>query len=159
MKVELIEIAEALKYSKIERLKAFCKHITGETVNDILKALIAEPYAILFFDRKLIQITPYGTRLAIVMSHGKSRVNYLLAHPQLDDKFLRQIFTGFEFVLYKLCHIHLHGQSREYQWETEKTRQRIRRVKTVITVANWAEYTELFDEIFFCKRRFRAFVH
>ncbi len=63
MKTELIEIAEALKYSKIERLKAFSKHITDETVNDILKASIAEPYAILFFSRKLIQITPYGTRL------------------------------------------------------------------------------------------------
>ncbi len=44
MKTELIEIAEALKYSKIERLKAFSKHITDETVNDILKASIAEPF-------------------------------------------------------------------------------------------------------------------
>lgn len=148
MKAELIEIAEALKYSKIDRLKAFSKNITDETVNDILKASISEPYAILFFSTKLLQITPYGTRLAIVMSRGKGRVNYLLAHPQLDDKFLRQIFSGFEFVLYKLCHIHLHGQNREYQWETEKTRQRIRSLETVINVANWAEYTELFDEIF-----------
>jgi hypothetical protein len=101
-----------------------------------------------------MQITPYGTRLGIVFSRGKIHENYLLAHPNLDDKFLRQIFTGFELLLYKLCHIHFHEQSREYQWETEKTRQRIRRLKTVLDVSSWLDYTEGFDEIFFVRDAF-----
>jgi hypothetical protein len=58
--------------------------------------------------------------------------------------------------LYKLCHIHLHGQSREYQWESKKNRQRIRRLKTVLNVSSWSDYTEGFDEIFFVRD---AFVH
>jgi hypothetical protein len=154
MNEELIQIAEALGYSKIERFKVFSKTLTPEAVNDILKSSISEPYAILFFTSKMMQITPFGTRLGIVFSHGKINENYLVAHPELDDKFLRQIFTGFEFILYKLCHIHFHGQSRDYQWETEKTRQRIRKLETVLTVASWANYLELFDEIFFVRDAF-----
>ena len=133
MNAELIEIAEALNYSKLERLRLFSKTITPNVANDILKASISEPYAILFFKAKLMQITPYGTRLSIVYSPHKSEENYLLAHPELSDKFLRQIFTGFELVLYKLCHIHLHEQSRDYQWETEKTRQRIRKIRQCVS--------------------------
>jgi hypothetical protein len=154
MNEELIEIANALNYSKIERLKAFSKTIMAEAVNDILKSSISEPYAILFFTSKLMQITPYGTKLGIVFSRGKINEDYLLAHPELEDKFLRQIFTGFELLLYKLCHIHLHGQSRDYQWETEKTRQRIRKLETVLTVPSWSDYIEVFDEVFFVRDAF-----
>jgi hypothetical protein len=154
MNAELIEIAEALKYSKIERLRSFSKNVTPDGVNDIFKASISEPYAIVFLKSKLIQITPYGTRLSIVYSHGKKVDNYLLAHPDLTDKFLRQIFTGFELVLYKVCHIHIYEQSREYHWETEKTRQRIRKVKKLVAIDNWQEYLELFDEIFFVRDAF-----
>jgi hypothetical protein len=63
MNEELIEIAEALNYSRIGRLKASSKGISAEAVNDILTSSISEPYAILFFNSKLMQmITPYGTR-------------------------------------------------------------------------------------------------
>jgi hypothetical protein len=37
---ELIKLAEELKYSKIERLKAFSKNITADAVNDILRPSI-----------------------------------------------------------------------------------------------------------------------
>ncbi len=154
MNAEFIEIAEALKYSKIERLRAFSTNITPNAVNDILKASISEPYAILFLKSTLMQITPYGTRLSIVYLHRKNEENYLLAHPEPTDKFLRQIFTGFELVTYKLCHIHLHQLSRDYHWETEKTRQRIRKIKRCIAVNDWDEYVELFDEIFFVRDAF-----
>ncbi len=48
MNEELIEIAEAISYSKLERLKVFSKKISAEEVNDILRFSISEPYVILF---------------------------------------------------------------------------------------------------------------
>jgi hypothetical protein len=41
MNVELIEIATALKYSKLERLKSISKNIADDGVNEILKASIS----------------------------------------------------------------------------------------------------------------------
>jgi hypothetical protein len=153
MKAALIQIAEALKYNKIHRLRVFGENITGEVVNEVLKGSISEPYAILFFKGKVIQITPFGTRLSIGLSRQLND-NYLLLFPNLDDKFLRQLFTGFELVVYKLCHIYPENQSREYHWETEKTRQRLRRLEGVLKVDNWSDYVELFDEIFFVRDAF-----
>jgi hypothetical protein len=154
MNVELIEIATVLNYSTLERLRSISKNIADDGVNEILKASISEPYAILFFKAKMIQITPYGTRVSMILTHRKNEDNYLLAHPDLNDKFLRQVFTGFELVLYKLCHIHFHDQSRDYHWETEKTRQRLFKLKNCVTVGSWSEYLELFNEIFFVRDAF-----
>jgi hypothetical protein len=153
MKQQILMIAEALAYKKLERLRHADSKVSNDVLLDILKSSIVEPYAILFFPGKCFQITPFGMSFAHVLS--RRDVNYLIAFPELDEKFLRQAFTGFELVLYKICHIVLEGQKAEYQWETQKTRQRLRRLRSLlVTVPDWTEFTHLFNDIFFVRDAF-----
>ena len=152
MKQEVLAIAEALKYKKLERLKQVHGKLGTDVLLDILKSSIVDPYAILLFPGKCYQITPFG----MSFSHALSRndASYLIAYPNLDEKFLRQAFTGFELVLYKICHIALEDQRTDYHWETQKTRQRFRRLKPLLALPDWPEFERLFDNIFFVRDAF-----
>ncbi|MEA2895454.1 MAG: hypothetical protein QOJ84_1069 [Bradyrhizobium sp.] len=89
-------------------------------------------------------------------AHALSRddASYLIAFPELDEKFLRQAFTGLELVLYKICHIVLEDQKTDYHWETQKTRQRFRRIRTLLSVEDWKSFERLFDNVFFVRDAF-----
>jgi hypothetical protein len=154
MKQDLLMIAEALGYRKIERLRNAEEKISNELLLDVLKASISEPYAILFFPGKCFQITPFGMSFAHAASLLRACDNYLIAFPDLEEKFLRQAFTGFELLLYKTCHIVLEKSRPDYHFETEKTRQRIVRLQSVLSLADWEPYARLFDEIFFVRDAF-----
>src|SRR6187397_2780283 len=130
MKHEVLMIAEALSYKKLGRLRSMAGSDNDNLLLDILKASIVEPYAILFFPGKCLQITPFGASFASAWAKARRSDNYLIAFPELDEKFLRQVFTGLELVIYKVCQIVLEDQKPEYQWETETTRQRMRRLKS-----------------------------
>jgi len=148
---EVLNIADALGYRKLERLRQ-ADSVSDDLLLEILKSSIKEPYAILFFPGRCFQITPFGMKLALTLP-GKG-ANYLITFPDLDEKFLRQAFTGFELVVYKICHIVLEQQKANYQWESESTRQRVRRLKPFLSVANWANFSDLFDIIFFVRDAF-----
>jgi len=154
MKQEILMIAEALGYRKLERLRHLNGNVGDQLFLDILKASIIEPYAILFFPGKCFQVTPFGASFASAWSKARRSDNYLIAFPDLDEKFLRQAFTGFELVVYKVCHIVLENQNAEYQWETETTRQRIRRLQSLVSVTDWDSFFRLFDNIFFVRDAF-----
>jgi hypothetical protein len=111
-----------------------------------------DPYAILFFPGKCFQITPFGMSFAHALSRDDA--SYLIAFPDLDEKFLRQAFTGFELVLYKICHIVLEDQRTDYHWETQKTRQRFRRIRTLLSMEDWTSFERLFDNVFFLRDAF-----
>ena len=152
MKLEFLTLAEALKYRKIERIRQLDDRTSSDALYDIIRLAIVEPYAILIFPGKCFQITPFG----MSFSHSLTRRNetYLIAFPHLEEKYLRQVFTGFELVLYKICHIALEDQRPDYHWETQKTRQRFRRLKKLLDVPDWAEFEYLFDHIFFVRDSF-----
>jgi len=152
MKQEILAIAEALKYKKLGRLKQTHEKVDVDALLEILKSSIVDPYAILFFPGKCYQITPFGMSFAHALSRNDA--SYLIAFPDLTEKFLREAFTGFELVLYKICHIVLEDQRTEYHWETQKTRQRFRRLKPLLAVSDWAEFERLFDNIFFVRDAF-----
>jgi hypothetical protein len=154
IKREIFEIAETLGYRKLERLRAIEDKISDQVLLDILKTCIVETYAILFFQGKCFQITPFGAKFALTYSKEGSIENYLLAFPELDEKFLRNAFTGFELVVFKLCHIALESQQADYHWETETTRQRIKRLAPSLSLPDTKEYLRLFDEIFFVRDAF-----
>jgi len=153
MKREILVIAQELGYSKVDRLRD-ADNISDQALLDILKTSIVEPYAILFFPGKCFQITPFGMSLSLLLSMNQQTDNYLIAFPELDEKFLRQAFTGFELVVYKICHIALESQRTDYHWETEKTRARFRRLQPLLALPDWNSYFELFDEIFFVRDAF-----
>jgi hypothetical protein len=117
-------------------------------------ASIVETHVILFFPGKCFQITPFGASFALTMTTMGSDNNYLLTFPELDERFFRQVFTGFEFVVFKVCHIVLEEQKADYHWETEKTRQRIRRLQPLLNISDWDNYFQLFDEIFYVRDGF-----
>jgi hypothetical protein len=154
MNQDILMIADALAYKKLERLRHMTGGVNDQLLLDILKASIVEPYAILFFPGKCFQITPFGASFASAWAEARSGDNYLIAFPDLDEKFLRQAFTGFELVVYKVCHLVLENQKIEYQWETQTTRQRIRRLESLLAMPDWKMFSGLFDDIFFVRDAF-----
>jgi hypothetical protein len=57
---ELITIAEALQYPKLVRLKEWAKTADDNVTSGIIRTTISEPFTILFFPGKCLQITPFG---------------------------------------------------------------------------------------------------
>jgi hypothetical protein len=91
MREDIFAVAEALKYRKIERLRTVSETVNHHILLDILKACIVEPYAILFFTGRCFQITPFGMRVATILVPADRRDHYLLAFPDLTEKFLRDM--------------------------------------------------------------------
>jgi hypothetical protein len=148
---EFLMIARALDYKKVARLSQ-TDAVSDEALLEILKSSITDPFAILFFPGKSFQITPYGVKLGHIFSRRDA--DYLIAFPELDEKFLRQAFTGFELMIYKICHIVLEGHRPEYYWETQSTRQRFRRIKPLLPSVDWEHFSTIFDDIFFVRDAF-----
>jgi hypothetical protein len=148
---DILMIADALAYKRLDRLRQ-ADTVSDDVLLDILKSSITEPFAILFFPAKCFQITPYGLKFGHILSYRDA--DYLIAFPELDEKFLRQAFTGFEFVIYKICHLVLEDQNPEYRWETQSTRQRFRRLKPILSLSDWNSFYELFDNLFFVRDAF-----
>jgi hypothetical protein len=148
---ELLTIAAELRYPKLERLKDWADKANHKIISDVIKSIIREPYTILFFPGKCLQITPFGwsiTRFSMRERH------YLLSQPELNEKFLRQAFTGFELVVYKICHLALEGQRYDYHFESQKLAQRFRRLRQIVDVPNWSDFAKLFDDISFVRNAF-----
>jgi hypothetical protein len=152
MKQDFLIIAEALGYKKLQRLRHAGEKVDSDVLLDMIKSSIVDPYAILFFHGRCYQITPYGVNFAHALSRNDR--NYLIAFPDLNEKFLREVFTGFELVLYKICHIVLEDQKAEYHWETQKTRKRFKRLRTLLAMQDWKDFERLFDNIFFVRDAF-----
>jgi hypothetical protein len=149
---QLFTIAEALGYKKLDRLRKLDSKISSAALEDFFKTSIVEPYAIFFFPSMSFEITPFGMSIGINLS--RQDAIYLIAYPELSEKFLRQVFTGFELVIYKICHIVLEDQKANYSWEKETTRQRMRRLESILGLSNWDEFYGIFDDIFFVRDAF-----
>lgn len=150
---ELRQIGKALDYKKIERVIAVSERDGIDVVNTILQNSIRDTFAMIFFEASMIQITPYG--IVFSMTYKSTNVgNYLTMHPELNEKYLRTVFTGFELLLYKLAHICLEKHAHDYQWESERTRRRFSRLCKLLKVHDEKIYKDLFDEIFFVRDAF-----
>jgi hypothetical protein len=158
---ELILIARELGYKKIDRLNCRLEELeennkgsSWETANYVLSSAINDVYALLFLPNRMIQITPYGTQFSIALRGYRNADNYLLIHPCLNENFLRRAFTGFEFVVFKLCQLYFENNRHDYRWETESTRVRMKKLVPVVAPASQLDYTELFDNIFYVRDAF-----
>jgi hypothetical protein len=149
---ELITIAEALQYPKLVRLKEWAKTADDDVASGIIRTTISEPFTILFFPGKCLQITPFGWSFTRILTSRSD--HYLLAHAQLNEAYLRRVFTGLELIVYKLCHIALEDQRPEYHFESQKLAQRFKRLKSLLNVPDWAEFASLFDDISFVRNAF-----
>lgn len=154
MHENFIEIAEAFRYPKLARLRAAVDKRDEHDLLKVVQSCINEAYVLLFFDHKIFQLTPFGFNYG-VSGPWKAEKIYWLMHPKLDEKFFREIFTGFEMLIYKLSHILLEGQRSDYRWESNKTRSRVRKLIPHLSLdCSNADYWTLFDEVFFVRDAF-----
>jgi hypothetical protein len=147
-------IAKALSYRKTDRLVVSVNDKSLDALYYLLSHSIKGTYAMLFLPGRMIQISPYGMELSIAISK-RNTDNYLTIHPKLNEKFLRQVFTGLENILYVICHIMFERQRYDYEWETEKTRERFAKIVSLLTVKNSNDYNKLFEDIFFVRDALR----
>lgn len=153
MKETFGEIAKAIGYAKMPRLQAAIDEMDEHDVLKIVQSCITESYVILFFDCKIFQMTPFGFKYGIA-GPRLNITNVLLMHPRLEEKFFREIFTGFELLVYKCCHIQLEKQRNGYNWESERTRTRFKKLMPLLALTNAAEYEAMFGEVFHVRDAF-----
>jgi hypothetical protein len=153
----LITVATALQYDKLARLRRESPTFDDEFSLRILMSSTRDTNSLLFFPGEFYEIGPFGAKAHYFRSRGVAATNsYILHLPDLNEKFLRRLFTGIELVAFKLCHLAIENQRRDYHFESEHLRQRIRKLKRILTVEDWNQYVSTFDEIQFTRD---AFVH
>jgi hypothetical protein len=151
----LVTVAAALGYDKLERLKQGINSIEEYVIRSGIEGSMRGTSALLFFPGKFYEISPFGTKISQVIGRKeKDPVNFILAYPALDEKYLRRLFTGIELLVFKVCHLQLENQRRDYHFETEKLRTRIRRMKILLNVPDWDHYLAIFDELWFVRDAF-----
>jgi hypothetical protein len=152
----LLIVARELGYPKLERLAAWTNS-NFEKANDLIQASVRTERAILFFPGAMFEVSPFGSIHRYFLLKADARDdNYLLFGPNLDEKYLRRLFTGIELIVFKLYHIACTSSNPNVHFEQFKTKQLLNRLRTILNLQNWAEYIEIFDELFFVRN---AFVH
>jgi hypothetical protein len=149
----LILLAKDLGYKKVAKIEAMETRERYDLLNFALTHSIRGTYAILFKQSSMVQITPYGTNYAISYSQKQAR-HYLTMHPKLDEKYFREIFTSFEMIIFKICHIFYEDMRHDYTFESQKTSQRLKRLKGLAGFEDWDAYQKLFDEIWYVRDAF-----
>src|ERR1700736_4306666 len=120
IKEALVTVAAALGYDKLERLKLGINSIEEYVIRSGIEGSMRGTSALLFFPGKFYEISPFGTKISHFVGHTeKHLVNVILAYPNLDEKYLRRLFTGIELLVFKVCHLQLESQRRDYHFETE----------------------------------------
>jgi len=135
---------DALQYKKRARISS-ARNVSEGDFLKILESSIRSESAIFFFDNLFFEIGTYGSSYhtylpgsdcnggpfdpRVPRSERKGPVSGFLTHDQdIDDKYFRKLFTGIEFIAYKLCHIIEYNFNYEYNFETEKAIARIKKL-------------------------------
>jgi hypothetical protein len=151
----LLTVSHALGYDKIERLRRDIETHDDRVLISVLEGAISSTNALFFFPGKFYEISPFGTKLTSFAAKDTAYLsNFILSWPALDERFLRRLFTGVELLVFKICHFLLENQSRSYHFESERLRKRVRRIESLLEVADWRSYLEILDEILFTRDAF-----
>jgi len=150
----LLIVAKELGYPKLERLAAWTNS-NVEKANDLIQASVRTERAILFFPGAMFEVGPFGSvHHYFLLKTDAENDNYLLFGPNLDEKYLRRLFTGIELIVFKLYHIACTRSDPNVHFEQFKTKQLLNKLRDIFNLQNWTEYTELFDELFFVRNAF-----
>lgn len=150
----LLIVAKELGYPKIDRLNAW----TSQNIvraNGIIEASVKTERAILFFQGAMFEVSPFGSvHHFFGISSREKAPNYLLFGPELNEKYLRHLFTGIELIIFKLYHIACKNNDPDIHFEQQKTKQTLNRLREIIDQSDWENYVNLFDELFFVRNAF-----
>jgi hypothetical protein len=143
----LITIATALQYDKLTRLQRDFANFEDDQLLRLLTSSTRDTNSLFFFRGQFYEISTFGANIHYFSCRGRNDTdNYILAFADLDEKYLRRLFTGIELVAFKLCHLAVEGQRRDYHFETERLRQRVKKLKPKLAVPDWDDYMERFEK-------------
>lgn len=152
---EVAHLAKLLGYKKFERL---CKLERADPARlaTAVQSCTTTAHSLFFAPGWMYEISPYGFSVHRFWNKSDIHItqNYLVAFPNLDEKFLRTFFTGLEFIIFKLCHIVIENNRHGYHFETTATRHRIKKLKPHLGISKWNEYYALFDDVMFVRDAF-----
>lgn len=120
---------------------------------EMLRDSIKGDHALLLLPDALVDLSLYGHKISF-SSPSPNTDNHLIKHPDLGEKYLRRVFTGFELLLYKLCHLLFEQGRFDYKWETEKSRSRFRKILGQFDTNDRAALADMFEEIFYVRDAF-----
>ena len=149
-----IRLAKELNYDKVQRLEEILEEKYGE-LNEIVQSSSKETLSIIFLEGLFLEVTNKNVYCHYFYERNRRpTIDYITIRPELDEKFLRKVFTGLELILYKICHVILEDQRRSYNFEHQKTTPRFNRLKEHVQVENWLYYREIFGEIISARNYF-----
>lgn len=160
---DLIEFSDALGYKKVGSLRNLFSHIKAdpeqrEILEDkaisIIQHSVRNELSIFSFPGKFYEVSPFGYSSRHFKYSEHFSQNYILFDHDLNEKFLRKIFTGIELLLFKSIHIILHEQSADYTFEREKTYARLNALRDKLQIDDFCKYKSVFDDVFFVRDAF-----
>jgi hypothetical protein len=124
-------------------------------VRDIIHSSCRFDESIFFYDGKFFQFSQFGFSMRFFGSKNvdkESKANFLITGFDLNEKSLRNLFTGIEFILYKL--VQLAVEPRPHRYNIEKERLSVRFAKLRNSGFLQSVDRDVFDEIVFCRNAF-----
>jgi hypothetical protein len=150
----LLIVAKEFRYPKLDRLAAWANS-NFERANGIIEASVVTERAILFFPAAMFEVSPFGSIHRYFWAAADPlNDNHIIFGPDLDEKYLRRLFTGIELVIFKLYHIACTDSDPDVHFEQLKTKQMLNKLRKIFNRADWVDYVELFDELFFVRNAF-----
>lgn len=99
-------------------------------------------------------ISPYETRATFFSTRTLYDNSFITHHPSLEEKFLRRLFTGIEYLVFKIYHLVVKELDFRYTFEQGRTKARLNAIRDLIGFDS--NYIRTFDAIF---RARDAFAH
>ena len=150
----LIIVAKEFGYPKLDRLAEWVRS-DFERANGVIEASIVTERAILFFPSAMFEVGPFGSIHRYFWAAADPlNDNHIIFGPNLDEKYLRRLFTGIELVIFKLYHIACTDSDPDVHFEQLKTKQMLNKLRKIIGRDDWTNYVSLFDELFFVRNAF-----
>lgn len=130
----IIQIAELIEYPRLNEInpKKLPQDIYSQL--EFISKYTNDGFAIFFFSRNFIEC---GDKISVHFFgsiYSKNNLNYLTFNPEFNEKYLRKLFTGFEFLAFKLCKLHYHRDEYRYLFESEAISKRIKKIIKIFNV-------------------------
>jgi hypothetical protein len=147
-------VASELGYKKTDRVIASVADY-DHAIGIISRAKLGAHALIFNSPTDFFEVSEYGHSITLAgVGQNRPNQNHVTRWPELSEAFLRNLFTGTELLAFKACHIIFENQRYDYNWETEKTRIRVKKLLKHIDPSSAADRIADFEEIFYTRDAF-----
>jgi hypothetical protein len=125
-------LLKATKFGGLDKLRKVTYADKEKDILEILQNCVRFLDCAFFFDNDFFSLSPYGYQIHSFSRHDRADclpANMLAHDMELNEKSLRLLFTGIEFLLYKQVQLCLEDHPERYQVNSEDVSVRYSRLR------------------------------